>query len=269
MATIKYYNGSTWISPTKSNFKYYNGSTWVEPTDVKVYNGSTWETVFPAAGPGIALRTSSTNTLNTPVTSLGVTIPASTQVGDLLVLAVALTNNATPVFNSISGWTKQGEQRAGTAGHTMGIFTRLAQGGDASSTVTSTSTVSGNYTGHLRVYSGVHQTTPIDATTVFSQLDSNSTSASAPAITVATTGAMLVTIYSIPTTANTTVAAADFTDPTSFTNEIVTCSTSTSNNAALATYNMITPGTGSQGPFAITCTQARRWSLATMALRPA
>lgn len=269
MATIKYYDGATWVTPTKTNFKYYNGSTWVEPSDVKVYNGSTWETVFPVVGPGIALRTSANNTVNTPTTSLGVTIPGSTQVGDLMILAVAVTNNNTTVFNAISGWTKQGEQRAGTAGHTMGIFTRLAQGGDASSTVTSTSTVSGNYTGHLRVYSGVHQTTPIDATTVFTQLDANATSASAPAITVATASAMLVTFYSLPTTANTTMNAADFTDPSGFSNEIVTCSTSTTNNAALATYNMLTPGTGSQGPFSITGTQARRWALATMALRPA
>lgn len=266
MPTPQVWNGSSWVPVTKTKFGYYNGSTFVEPSDVKVWNGSTWETIFPPTG--VALRTTNTNTQNS-VNSLAVGIPGTVQTGDLLVLVVGQSSFATPLFNAISGWTKAGEQRASTSGFTLGVFTRLAQGGDAGGTVTSTSVNSENYTGHLRVYSGVNQSTPLDASVVFAQSSAAVLSSDAPAITVVTTGAMLVTMYGVPTTTNTTLSATDWTDPSGFSDELTTCSTSTSNNAALATYNRITPGTGSQGPFTATITQSRRWATATLAIRPA
>lgn len=276
MVTPKIWDGAAWVDKTtKADYTYWDGATWTEPTDVRVWNGSSWETIFttPPAGT-IALRDSATTTQNrvsafgTP-DSIDVTIPASTQIGDFLVLTVAQTSNATTLFNAISGWTKQGEQRAGAAAHTMAVFTRVAQSGDAGSTVTATMVNTENTTAHLRVYSGVNQTTPLDATTVFGQVDPAATSGAAPAITVTTTDAMLVAVYTVPTTTGTTLNAAAWTDPSGFSNELVTCTTNTTNNAALATYNMITPGTGSQGPFTATITQSRRWAVATLALRPA
>ena len=269
MATPQTWNGSAWVATTKAKFAYHNGTTWVEPSDVKYWNGSSWVTIFSGGSSGsVAFRASSSNTANS-VNSLNVTVPASVQTGDLLVLTVAQTTNSTTLFNAISGWTKVGEQRAGGAAHTIGIFYRLAQNGDASSTVTTTSAATENYTAHIRAYSGVHQTTPLDATTVFAEQDPAATTASAPAITVSTANSMVVTVYSVPTTANTTLSAVNWTDPSSFSNELTTCSTSTNNNAALATYDKSITGTGSQGPFAATITQSRRWALATLAIRPA
>src|SRR6185503_7576416 len=130
-AVPQVWNGSAWVPVVKTQFGYYNGSTWVEPSDVKYYNGSTWVSIFGGGGGGsIALRATSSNTSNA-TNSLAVTIPGSVQAGDLMVLAVAETTNAATLFNAISGWTKVGEQRAGGAAHTMGVFHRIAQGGDA------------------------------------------------------------------------------------------------------------------------------------------
>lgn len=263
--TPQTWNGSSWVPASKEQFSYWNGTSWTAPSDVKHWNGSAWETIFP----GIARRAAATGSaINT--TDVGVVVPASVQAGDLLVLAVCQTANAVTLFNAISGWTKQGEQRAGGAAHTLAIYTRVAQAGDAGSTVTVTSTKIENLAAAVIAYSGVNQTTPLDTAAVFAQADPAVTTASAPAVTVATAGAMLVTFYSVPSVAGTTLSDADWTSPSGFSNELTVCSAALAvNNAALATYNMPSPGLGAQGPFAATLTQSRRWSLATLALRPA
>lgn len=271
MAAPFIWDGASWTPLTKSKTRYWNGAAWAEPSDIKYWNGAAWETIFGTSGGGggtISLRASASNSANS-ANSLGVTIPASTQDGDLLVLLVGQVANSATLFGAISGWTKQGEQRAGSAAFTIGVYTRIAQPGDAGATVTSTSAGTAHYVGQVRAYSGVHQTTPMDNTPVFSQLDLNATTHDASAITVATTSAMLLTLYGVPTSSGTTLAAADWTGPTSFTDELVTCSNGTGNNACIAFYNMETPGTGSQGPFTATITQARRWATCTLALRPA
>ncbi|QQG50943.1 MAG: hypothetical protein HZB75_00320 [Candidatus Saccharibacteria bacterium] len=262
---IKVWGGVAFASKP---IKVWDGASWVMKP-LKRWNGSEW-VLTPGAASGIALRDISSNT-GVTVNTLGVTMPSSIQVGDLLVLVVSQTTNAATVFNAISGWTKQGEQRAGGAGYTLAVYTRVAQSGDAGGTVTSTSVNAAHYTGHLRVYSGVDQTTPLDTSAVFSELDVASFSASAPAVTVATTNAMLVAIYGIPTVAGTSLSDADWTAPAGgFSSEVVTCpATGSSNRPCTAVYDRITSGTGSQGPFEATTTQDRRWSLVTLALRPA
>lgn len=267
MATPQIWNGTSWTALTKAKTRYYNGSTWVEPSDIKYWTGSTWASIFPASG-SVSLRASASNQLNA-ANSIGVTIPASAQAGDFMVIAVAQTMNAATVFNAVSGWTKQGEQRAGAAAHTLAIYTRLAQAGDAGSTVTVTSTQTENMAIQVRVFSGVNQTTPLDAAVVFGEVATAGTSGSAPAVTVATGGAMVVAVYTVPTTSNTTLSASDWTDPSGFSSELTNCTTSTNNNAAVATYVQSIPSPGSQGPFAATITQSRRWAVATIAIRPA
>lgn len=267
MATPQIWNGTSWTALTKAKTRYYNGSTWVEPSDIKYWTGSTWASVFPPAG-SVALRESNSNQQNA-ANSIGVTIPASTQPGDLLVIAVAQTMNAATVFNAVSGWTKQGEQRAGAAAHTLAVYTRIAQVGDAGSTATVTSTQTENIAIQVRAFSGVNQTTPLDAAVAFGEVATSDTSGSAPAVTIVTGGAMIMTVYTVPTTTNTTLSAADWTDPSGFSSELANCTTSTANNAAIATYVKSAPTAGAQGPFAATVTQSRRWALATIAIRPA
>jgi len=271
MATPQYWNGSSWTTFAKNKTAYWNGSAWVEPSDIKYWDGASWTSVFSGGGGGgsVSFRVAGSNNAQS-VSSLAVPIPGTVQTGDLLVLVVAQTSNNATLFNAISGWTKQGEQRAGTAAFTLGVYTRIAQAGDAGTNVTSTSVNSANYSGEVRAYSGVHQTTPIDATTVFNNTDTASTSFSASAITVATANAMLITAYGVPTTSGTTLSSSDWTDPSGFSNEVTVCtSAGASNNAAIAAYDEVTPGTGSQGPFSATITQSRRWASATLALRPA
>lgn len=267
MPTPQIWNGTSWVAATKPKFSYWNGSTWAVPSDVKVWNGATWETIFPVAGT-ITLRATASANQNA-ANSIATTVPASVQPGDLLVLIVAQTSNATTLFNAISGWTKQGEQRAGGAAHTIGVFTRVAQAGDASVTVTSTSVNTENLTAHIRAYAGVNQTTPLDTSVAFAQQDPAATTASSPAVTTVTNNAMVITAYTVPTTVNTTLAASDWTDPTGFANEVASCTSNTTNNAALATYNAVATTAGAQGPFSATVTQSRRWAMATIALRPA
>ncbi len=268
MSTISYWNGSAWTSVDITHFSYWNGSAWTAPSDVKYWTGSAWQTVFGGGGggSGISLRAATTN-IASAASSLNLTIPATTQTGDLLVLVVGQTSNAATVFNAISGWTKQGEQRANTAAMTMGIYTRLAQAGDASSTVSSTSVNTANYSGQIRAYQNVNQTTPIDASIVFG-VSAASLTASAPAITTATAAAEVITFYAVPTTSGTTVTSTDFTDPSGFANEVVVCSSGIGNNSAIAVYDENFASAGAQGPFGITFTQSRQWALASIALRP-
>lgn len=275
MPIVRVWNGSEWVDKdTKTDFSYWDGASWTEPTDVRAWNGVAWESVFGGTpGEGIELRTISQDTALSS-TSVDVGIPASVEEGDLMVLAVGQNSfdGGGALFNSITGWAKQGEQRAGGPGgasFTLGIFTRVAQSGDSGGTVTSTSINSAHYAGQLRVYSGVDQTTPLDTSTVF-DFNSASITASAPAATVATEDAMIIPIYGIPTQTGTTLTGDDWTGPSGFGNELVTCPDSGSGNRpCIALYDAITPGTGSQGPFSATITQSRQWALVTVVLRPA
>lgn len=212
------------------------------------------------------LRAAATNNANT-VNSLGVVIPATTQPGDLLVLLVAQTSFSATLFNAISGWTKQGEQRAGGAAHTMAVFTRVAQVGDAGTTVTSTSVNVENYTGQVRAYYGVDQLSPLETSVGFSQQDPASLSASAPAATVSGPNATVITAYSIPTTSAVVLTDANWASTAGFSNEMTSSTTSGVNNAALAVYDANGMTAGSQGPFGATVTDSRRWAMASIVLR--
>jgi len=233
--------------------------------------------IFPAVTAKIAwfasaaiptLRAAAINTANT-VSSLGVVIPATTQPGDALVLTVGQASFGATLFNAISGWTKQGEQRAGGAAYTIAIFTRVAQPGDAGTTVTSTSINTENYTGQVRAYYGVDQSTPLDTAVVFAQQDPAATTASAPAITTISSGAAIIAAYGIPTTSGVVLTDADWTTPTGFSNEVTSSTNSGANNAALAMYDMLQGAAGAYGPFSATVTDNRRWAMASVALRPA
>lgn len=213
------------------------------------------------------LRAAATNSANS-VNSLGVTIPSSVQAGELLLLFVAQSSFSATLFNAISGWLKIGEQRAGGAAQTMAVFMRIAQTGDAGSTVTSTSVNSENYTVQVRAYYGVDQVSPIDTTVGFAQQDPAATTASAPAITTVTSSATIVTAFSIPTTTGVMLTDADWTAPANFGNEVTSSTNSAANNSALAVYDWPRLAVASYGPFSATVTDSRRWAMVTIALRP-
>jgi hypothetical protein len=213
------------------------------------------------------LRAAATNSANN-TNSLGVTIPSTVQAGELLLLFVAQSSFSTTLFNAITGWLKIGEQRAGGAAQTMAVFMRIAQTGDAGSTVTSTSVNSENYTAQVRAYYGADQVSPIDTTVGFAQQDPAATTASAPAITTVTSSATIVTAFTIPTTTGVVLTDADWTAPANFGNEVTSSTNSVANNAALAVYDWPRLPVASYGPFSATVTDSRRWAMATIALRP-
>lgn len=263
---LKYYTGSTWaLRPVK----VWTGSQWkVKP--IKRWNGISWEVLSP--NPTVSLRTVTSVAANEAVGVLGtpdttnITIPAATQVGDLLVLAVAQASYGTTVFNAIPGWTKQGEQRAGGAAHTLAVYTRVAQSGDAGSVVTIGTTNTDNTSAQIRVYANVSQSTPIDAPLTFNTYSTNTNTADAPTVTVSTENTLLVTIYTLPTANNITLTSGDWTGPAGFGNAATVCTSSTTNNAALASFDQLT-SFGVQGPFTAVCTQARRWATTTIVVR--
>lgn len=52
MATLKRWNGSSWVTvPDGTAFKYWNGSAWVNPNAVKYWNGSSWVTCWNKSDP--------------------------------------------------------------------------------------------------------------------------------------------------------------------------------------------------------------------------
>lgn len=214
------------------------------------------------------LRAAATNSaLST--NSLGVVIPSSVQPGELLLLFVAQASFSATLFNAISGWLKIGEQRAGGAAQTMAVFMRIAQTGDAGSTVTSTSVNVENYTAQVRAYYGVDQVSPIDTTVGFDQQDPAATTASAPAVTTVTASATIVTAFTIPTTTGVVLTDADWTPPANFGNEMTSSTNSGSaNNSALAAFDWPRLPVASYGPFTATVTDARRWAMVSIALRP-
>jgi hypothetical protein len=214
------------------------------------------------------LRAAATNSA-TNVNNLGVVIPSSAQAGELLILVVAQSSFSTTLFNAISGWLKIGEQRAGGAAQTIAVFTRIAQSGDAGSTVTTTSVNVENYTAQVRVYYGVDHVSFFDTSVGFAEQDPASTNASAPAITTVTASATIVTAFTIPTTTGVVLTDADWTPPANFGNEVTSSTNSGSaNNSALAVYDWPRLAVASYGPFTAIVTDSRRWAMVAMALRP-
>jgi hypothetical protein len=114
-----------------------NNSSWIiKKLDPVAYTEST-------TTPTVAASTSAATTTNT--TSLAVTIPASTAVGDLLVLGTDWAGTTQDSgFNTPTGWKFLNSESYAFGGReTVQCWWRIAQIGDAGSTVTLTSPVSG------------------------------------------------------------------------------------------------------------------------------
>lgn len=202
------------------------------------------------------------------VSSQAVTIPATAQDGDLLILAAAIT--ATAAYDALDGWTNVADFNVPSAACRVGVWYRVAEGGDASSSVEpALSSGTGCAAAQVIVYRGVDQTTPMDTTPVAADSGGAAeTTPAAPAITTATAGALIVAVMAVPTQGGTVLTAADWTDPAGADDELVTCSTdAVANNACVSTYAAAAPTAGAYGPYQATITQSRRWGAVTLALR--
>jgi hypothetical protein len=109
----------------------------------------------------IAFRASTSATPTTGDTVL--TIPGSVQAGDLLILAGGLNNggNTALDWSTPAGWTRKDGRDLGSNLYAA-LYVRVAQAGDAGTSVTLPTTALGKSGVILAAYSGVDTVTPLD-----------------------------------------------------------------------------------------------------------
>lgn len=134
--------------------------------------------------------------------SVSVTAPASTQVGDLLLFTIATTGGAptTP-----TGWTYLGTQSAfdGTYYNTQYAFWKIAEAGDAGASFTFTTT--GGTTSYAAAISAWQDATGVAA---FVKYGSTVSAATIPASPAPTTAPSTCTVVTYSCTTSTTIAAS-------------------------------------------------------------
>ena len=133
----------------------------------------------PVVGEGIAFRDSAQVT-SRGTSSVAVTVPASVQAGDGLVLV--LSTNSTVTGTAPAGWTQAFVQPAGTTMTTQ-VFSRVATGTDAGTTVSVPLSGSAKVTLQLLAYDGTSTTAPVASVT--GATDTGGTAHTTPTATAA------------------------------------------------------------------------------------
>lgn len=95
--------------------------------------------------------------------SLTLTIPATVQAGDLLVLVGGMNNsgNAAYDWSTPSGWTKKDDRSVGANLYGV-VYVKTAVSGDAGASLTLASSNTGKSCAILAAYSGLDQSAPVD-----------------------------------------------------------------------------------------------------------
>lgn len=146
-------------------------------------------TVAPQTpGVGISFRAVAQNA-KSGVTSIPFTIPSTVQPGDGLVLLV--TTNSAVTGSLPDGWASEDKLSAGTS-VTGQVFSRVAQVGDAGSTVTVTLNGTARVNVQLVAYQGTSTTDPVSA--VKHASDAGGTSHTTPTLS-ATAGSWVVSFW--------------------------------------------------------------------------
>lgn len=207
----------------------------------------------------IAFRDVATDTKAFNIGAATVTIPAAVQADDLLVIFL---NTGNTDINTPSGWTLQSGYPKGPATGSptvqrVYVFRRIAQVGDAGTTVSLTHT-SGTYQRScttLLAYSGVDTTTPI-------HLEGSTTSASgnatitAPSITTTRDGCQIVRCFN---GGDATMSSVPATQRSSLNNSGATCQ---------GTSDTAQGSQGSTGTASATQGSAASWIGLTFAVAP-
>lgn len=95
--------------------------------------------------------------------SLTLTIPATVQAGDLLLVVAAMNNggNAAYDWSTPAGWTKKDDRSVGSNFYAA-VYSKVAVSGDAGAALTLASSNTGKSCAIIAAYSGCDQATPID-----------------------------------------------------------------------------------------------------------
>lgn len=214
----------------------------------------------------IAFR-SGTEALTNAATSLAINVPAGVVDGDVLVLHGVTADGDDGGFNTLSGWTQivNNVLTGGAAPSPPGVtaWWRVASSEPASYTITPTAGSTG-ICAQMMAFTGVDNTTPIDATTTTATGDS--TNSDPAAITTVTDEAL--TIVSSTNDTEQGVATAVPSGYTAHPNGSVV-TTGGGNGAGLFTAyrsSLISPA-GSENPGTFTMS-TEQWVCTTIALRP-
>lgn len=201
-------DGGTATGATPAAHTYATGgpqTVTLTVTDDDLATGSVQNVVTPTApGTGIAFRDEATQ--NNTSGSVSLTVPLTVQAGDGLVLSLSLPNT-TVTFGQptgVTGFTSAGTQANGTAMQTT-VWQKVAQAGDAGSTISVTLSATSKINAHLLAYSGTSVAGPVASFT--GGTDSATTTHVTPAVIVATDGSWVVSYWTDKSSATTGWAA--------------------------------------------------------------
>lgn len=105
--------------------------------------------------------------------SLTLTIPATVQAGDLLLVVGAMNNGGNAAYDwaTPAGWTKKDDRSVGSNFYAA-VYSKVAVSGDSGATLTLASSNTGKSCAIVAAYSGCDQATPIDVFTPASETTS-------------------------------------------------------------------------------------------------
>ncbi|MGH3375973.1 MAG: hypothetical protein ACRDP6_14640 [Actinoallomurus sp.] len=205
-------------------------------------------------------------------TSHAFTLP-TVLTGDVAIVYVGVVTASAPTVSLPAGWNPDlALVRAGTSSFRMGVWSKVLASGDSGTSVTVTSTVSGQIGIICRVYRGVDAAV-YDVAPTSANLGTNDTTPDAPSITPPTNGAMVIAAYGMPTTTNTNWT--DWTAPSGLGNAANACPTvASTNNAAIGSADLLQTTAAATGVMTATAgpsgtPQSHAWAAVSAALKPA
>lgn len=191
--------------------------------------------------------------------------------GDTAIIIVGIVSASTPTVSLPAGWSNDlALVRAGTSSYRVGVWSKTLAATDSGTSVTVTSTATGQLTIIRRIYRGVDAAI-YDVAPTSANLSTNDTTPDCPPITPVTDGAMVIAAYGMPTTTGTNWT--DWAAPSGLGNASNGCSTVASvNNAATGSADLLQTTAAATGTMTATAgptgsAQSHSWAAVSMALK--
>ncbi len=207
--------------------------------------------------PAFRAQASSSTPGGSGATSVSVSRPTGTVVGDVLIAVLTVDSGTTPVITAPSGWTLITDAVAGTNVRTVSWWHTAAVGDPASWTWTTAASKS--MAAAVVAYSGVDTISPVVVSGVANHT-TNTTLHVAPSVISTVAGGVHVAVAGVSNTTTTTPAAG--------LTERVDRSATSSNGVTLHIGDRIQSGTGATGTATITSAANGRGAMQTLVLRP-
>lgn len=208
------------------------------------------------------LVTAVTNSTAAPSCS----IPATVQLGDVMILYAASNNQGVSPVTAPAGWTLLGTVNSGAAQNVLMAWWKVATATDAKSTVTLTSTTAGRWVLTWRAFYDVDNTNPFDVAAV-TYTGSNQTP-TAGSLTSDLNAALSVVAFADAYAGGSSYDMA-WTTPTNYTDAATGSTTNaTLSNPYMAVYDRLLGLAGATGSIATSISVSRQWTAMHLILRP-